>query len=308
MKMENGGKGKMNKNQGKRVWVTIDTEMDADTHWKKSWPPEYTSVCEGIPRLLRPIWERYQVHPIYFVSPEVLYSDACCRVLREEIKRGAIMGAHLHPEYIEPNSQWGEEIEKITPQFPNSACSTEEEYEKIARLTELMEEKLGVKPVWYRGARFGTDLDTIRSLNRLGYQYDSSVTPNIDWTSKGGPDHSKAPTGRYSVASDDMYGEGDLGITEVPVTILGKRWGLLGRLLPDNWLFYKWLRPTHMTYLEMRQLVKKLRGQKELVMMFHSMEIMINKTPYVRNRWMQRYYLWRLEKILGYIKKLGYAM
>ena len=63
-----------------------------------------------------------------------------------------------------------------------------------------------------------------------------------------------------------------------------------------------------MTYLEMRKMVKSLRGQKELVMMFHSMEIMINKTPYVRNRWMQRYYLWRLEKILGYIKKMGYVM
>ena len=63
----------MTGNQDKRVWITIDTEMDADAHWKKSWPPEYTSVCEGIPKLLRPIWNRYHVHPIYFVSPEVVY-------------------------------------------------------------------------------------------------------------------------------------------------------------------------------------------------------------------------------------------
>lgn len=298
----------MRRKQDKRVWITIDTEMDADIHWKKSWPPEYSSVCEGIPQILRPIWERYQVYPIYFVSPEILYSEECCSVLREEIRRGAIIGAHLHPEYIEPDAQWGEGIDRITPQFPNSACSTGEEYEKIAHLTKLIESKLDINPVWYRGARFGADLDTIHSLARLGYQYDSSVTPNIDWTSKGGPDHSKAPAGRYNIASDNMYCEGDLGIAEVPVTILGKRWGLLGRLLPDNWFFYKWLRPTHMTYLEMKQMVKSLRGHNDLVMMFHSMEIMINKTPYVRSRWMQRYYLWRLEKILAYIKKMGYAM
>lgn len=297
----------MRERQIKRVWVTIDTEMDADIHWGKKWPPSYTSVCEGIPEFLRPIWDRYRVHPIYFVSPEILYSDECCSVLREEITQGAIIGAHLHPEYIEPNSKWGEEIEKITPQFPNSACSTEEEYEKIAQLTQLIEEKLCVKPVWYRGARFGADLDTIRSLSRLGYEYDSSVTPYIDWTNKGGPDHSKAPTDRYAIASDNMYREGNSGIVEVPVTILGKRWGVIGRLLPNNWLFYRWLRPTHMTYLEMRQIVKRLRGQNEMVMMFHSMEIMINKTPYVRNRLMQRYYLWRLERILDYVTKAGYT-
>lgn len=298
----------MTENKDKRVWITIDTEMDADIHWKKRWPPKYTSVCEGIPYLLRPIWDRYHVHPIYFVSPEVLYSDECCSILQEEIKKGAVIGAHLHPEYIEPNSQWGEAIDKIAPQFPNNACSTEEEYEKIANLTKLIEVKLGVRPVWYRGARFGADLDTIHSLDRLGYQYDSSVTPNIDWTSKGGPDHSKALIDRYYIASDHMYHEGNSGIIEVPVTILGKRWGLLGRLLPNNWFFYRWLRPTHMTYLELKQIVKRLRGRNELVMMFHSMEIMINKTPYVRNRWMQRYYLWRLNKILGFITKKGYML
>ena len=298
----------MLKDDEKHLWITIDTEMDADVHWKKEWPPEYTSVCEGIPKLLRPIWAKHNVHPVYFVSPEVLYSDECCEVLKDEILKGAIIGAHLHPEYIEPNSMWGENMKWALPQFPHSDCTTEDEFHKIANLTELIENRLGVKPIWYRSARFGTDLDTICSLIELGYQYDSSVTPNIDWTDKGGPDHSKAPIGRYHIASDNMYDKGDLSIVEIPVTILGKRWGLFGKLLPDNWLFYKWLRPTHMTYLEMRKMVKSLRGQKELVMMFHSMEIMINKTPYVRNRWMQRYYLWRLEKILGYIKKMGYVM
>lgn len=292
----------------KRLWVTLDTEMDADVHWKKKWPPQYTSVCEGIPKLLRPIWDQYHVHPIYFVSPEVLYSDECCCVLKEEVKRGAIIGAHLHPEYIEPDSYWGKEIEKVIPQFPNSAYSTEIEFQKLKNLTELIEEKLHVRPEWYRGARFGTDLDTIHILEMLGYQYDSSVTPNIDWTSKGGPNHSGASVGSYVIAADDMYREGESGIVEMPVTILGKRWGLLGRLLPDNWLFYKWLRPTHMTCLEMKKMMKQLRGRNELVMMFHSMEIMINKSPYVRTKWMQKYYLWRLRQILAYAVKNGYAL
>ena len=56
----------------KRIYVTLDTEMDNDEHWGKHYPPEYSSVIEGIPKLLRPIWDRYDVHPVYFVSPEVL--------------------------------------------------------------------------------------------------------------------------------------------------------------------------------------------------------------------------------------------
>ena len=83
---------------------------------------------------------------------------------------------------------------------------------------------------------------------------------------------------------------------------------MLGKLLPENWLFYRWLRPTHMTYLEERRLISEMnrKGAEELVMMFHSMEIMIGRSPYVRNRLMQKYYLWRLRKTIAFAKKLGY--
>lgn len=292
----------------KRLWVTIDTEMDADIHWKKKWPPQYSSIREGIPQYLRPVWNRYDVHPIYFVSPEVLYEEQCCDILKEEIAYGAIIGAHLHPEYIEPKSEWGAKMGEIVSCFPNVSCSAETEFQKIGNLTTLIEKKLAVRPIWYRGARFGTDLDTIHILEKLGYQFDSSVTPGIDWGSKGGPDHSKATTKCYSIALDDLYTEGLSAVREYPVTILGKRWGILGKMVPNNWLFYRWLRPTHMTYCEMKRLVWELREEENLVMMFHSMEIMINKTPYVRAEWMQKYFLWRLEKILGYAKGAGFEL
>lgn len=299
----------------KRIYVTLDTEMDNDQHWGKHFPPEYSSVTEGIPQLLRPIWDKYHVHPIYFVSPEVLYDERCVSVLKDEVKKGAVIGAHLHPEYIHPEGIWGEEIEKQSAKFPCSDYTMELEKEKLKNLTALIKEKLDVKPVWYRAARFGADYDTIQILGELGYRYDSSVTPGIDWTGKGGPDHSKAPLGTYHISKQSLYekahtmGAGS-GIIEKPVTILGKRWGIVGRMLPDHWLFYRWLRPTHMTYLELRSIVCNLskRGIKQGVMMFHSMEVMINKTPYVRTKWMQKYYLWRLEKVLQYAKRKGYQL
>ena len=96
----------------------------------------------------------------------------------------------------------------------------------------------------------------------------------------------------------------------MPITICGKRFGVIGKLLPDNWLFYQWLRPTHMLYLELKCIIKQMekKGLSEGVMMFHSMEIMINKTPYVRTKCMQKYYLWRIEKTLMYATKLGYQL
>ena len=65
----------------------------------------FDSVTFGIPRILRQIWERFAIKPVYFVSPEVVLNDECCRVLREEIKRGAEIGTHLHSEYIEPHEK-----------------------------------------------------------------------------------------------------------------------------------------------------------------------------------------------------------
>lgn len=285
-----------------RLYVTIDTEMDANPHWKKPWPPEYTSIYEGIPNYYRPLWDKYDVHPIYFLSPEILMDDKCCEIFRNEIEKGAIIGAHLHPEYIEPEACIEENGQTKESQFPCSAYSTEIEEKKIKNLTELIERRLGVRPKWYRAARFGADVDTYGILDKLGYEHESSVTPGINWRDRGGIDYKNFPLEAYKIDETNLL--------EHPVTIVGKRWGFLGKLLPDSWLFYRWLRPTHMSYIEMRSIINnQLRnGNKELIMMFHSMEIMINKTPYVRNRLMQKYYLWRLDRILKYSVKRGIAV
>ncbi len=279
--------------------MTIDTEMDADIHWKKRKPVDFTSVLEGIPAYLRPIWDRYDVHPVYFVSPEVAEDPECAKMLKAEAERGAIIGAHLHPEYINPGRV--EDIDTIKKAaYPCYACDRETEAAKLRNLCDLIETNIGVRPIWYRAARFGADEETFGILSELGFKYDSSLTPHIDWSDRGGPDHSKTPIRPYKIEPYD--------IMEYPITITGKRWGLIGRLLPNNWLFYKWIRPSHMTLLEEKSMLKKLKrdGIDDVVMMFHSMEVMVNKTPYVRAGWMRRYYLWRLDRTVRYAVRLGY--
>ena len=285
------------------LYVTVDTEIDADVHWVKGCPESFSSVMQGIPYILRPIWNRNKINPIYFISPEVLDNPECCKILRNEIQMGALIGAHLHAEYIDPYKRMPCQGEYQG--FPCIDYPTEIERKKLENLRKLIIERLGVIPVWYRAARFGADQDTMLILSELGFLYDSSYTPHINWENKGGPDHSKVPNGSYQIT---IPGRND-SITEYPVTIGGKRWGLIGKLLPDNWMFYKWLRPTHMTYTEQKKLIRSMRKNniKDIVMMFHSMEVMINKSLYVRNKEMQKYFLWRLEKTLQYANRIGYG-
>jgi hypothetical protein len=292
--------------------VTIDTEPDCDTRWARSSPLAFTSVTDGIPRLLRPIWDRTRLKPLYFVSPEVLEDDASCRVLRDEAERGAILGAHLHSEYVPPAVTVPNPAGVSSAEFPCYAHATEIERAKIETLTARMEERLGSRPIWYRAARFGADLDSLRSLAALGYRYDSSVTPAVSWATKRGPDHSKAPLQPYWVGRDDLYApverETSLGVLEVPVTILGRRFGPLGPLLPENWMAYRWLRPSVMTGLELRGVVDEMVVRFErpqLVMMFHSMEIMPGRSPYVRTAFGQQRFLRRLESVLEYAASRG---
>ena len=281
----------------KKMLITIDTEMDSDLKWRRPWPATFTSVVEGIPKLLRPLWNEYNVHPIYFVSPEVLYDESCCKVLKEEMEKGAIIGAHLHFEYIEPNKIWDERVGTIVPGFPGGDLSAEEEYEKIINLKKLIEKKLEVSPEWYRAARFGLGENTIENIKKCGFKYDSSVTPGISW-------------GKINYKQFDynilQYPN---GIIEFPLTILGKRFGMVGKITPNKWLFYRWLRPTNMTWIEQRAIIKELsKESKALVMMFHSTELMPKKSPYVWGPISQRYFLWKLKKTLLYAKALGYNL
>lgn len=282
-----------------KLFITIDTEMDANIHWEKNWPAEYSSIYEGVQKLFRPLWSKYGAHPIYFISPEILYDEKCVDILKKELAEGATAGAHLHPEYIQPGMEIKEGRQVGQSTFPCNDYSNEVERAKLLNLTELIEAKLGSKPIWYRAARFGADMDTYKMLDEMGYLHESSVTPGIDWSDRGGIDYRTYPHNPYRIENTNL--------TEHPVTICGKRFGIFGKLLPDNWLFYSWLRPTHMTYIEMRHIIKSAvkEGREELVMMFHSMEPMIGKTPYVRNKLMQDYYMWRLDKTLNYAKKMG---
>jgi len=288
----------------KTICITIDTEPDCDVHWRRSNPLTFESVTFGIPSILRPIWDRFGIKPVYFVSPEVVENDQCCRALKGEISQGAEIGTHLHSEYVEPKKKYKDIAGTASDEFPCYAYDSGVESQKIANLTRLIERNLGRTPVSYRAARYGADLDTIKALAALGYKVDSSVTPGINWTRQGGPDHSRAPKQPYFISANDYYSAGKSSVLEVPITISGKRFPFL----PDRWVYYRWLRPTLMTAFEMKMLAGEFArsfAEPVLNMMLHSMEVLPGKTPFVKTKLGQKMYLNRLESILSYITKAG---
>jgi len=287
--------------------ITIDTEPDCSSNWKRSCPLKFDSVNIGIKKILQPLFTKFEISPTYFISPEVLNDKTAIKTILS--LKNCEIGNHLHSEYIGPDIKYKNPSGTKSNQYPCFSIDDEIEFEKIRNSDKLIQDRLAVKPVSYRAARFGADLKTIHSLIKLNYKVDSSVTPHINWYNQGGPDFEYYPEQPYFVNPDDFSkpDEKNKSILEVPLTIGKKRFPLL----PNKWLFYQWLRPTHMSVFEQKLLIKdylhKYREKEILVltMMFHSMEIIPKSSPYTRTKLDVCLYLWRLEKILLYLKNIG---
>ena len=274
--------------------VTIDVEPDCQTDWRRSDPLRFGNVVEGIPNILTPLFERYGVRPTYLLSPEVMDDARAVDVLKRV--PNAELGTHLHAEYCEPERVYEDAAGTASLTFP-SALSDEILAGKIRNITEQFQRAFRQAPAVYRAARFGADERTWRGLGELGYTVDTSVTPGIDWTSKGGPDFSREP---------DQPRRVDGGVLEVPVTIAP---GILSKMMPGQWFAWRWLRPSVMTAWGMRRLIDDMIGKHPdrvcLNMMFHSMEVIPGASPYVRSERGRRAFLKRLEAVLAYAQRCG---
>ncbi len=290
--------------------ITLDTEPDCDTKWVRSNPLTFNSVTVGVQSLLQPLFDIYGVRPVYFVSPEVTEHPESVAVLKQISDDGRCeIGNHLHGEYVEPEKEFDVYDGSDSNAYACFDYSDEVEFEKIknydARLTHIF----GKKPTSFRAARYGADSSTIRSLMKLGYTVDSSVTPNIDWSYQRGPNFKGYLDQPYWVDHTDFSKEDEnSSFLEVPITIGQKRLPFL----PDKWLFYRWLRPTHMTVWEQKRLINDfMRKNKDkdhvvLCLMFHSMEVIPGATPFVRSWFESRLFMRRLEKTIQYLQKQGF--
>jgi len=283
--------------------VTIDTECDKGAKWHIKYPISFNNIYEGVPRILSPLFDEYNVKPTYLLSPEILYDDKSMQILLKE--KNVELGTHLHAEFIAP-----ETIERPTSTFLTQVeLEKEVETQKLYNLTELFREKTGSAPYSFRAGRYGMSESTLEILESLGYLVDSSVMPYRKYTFSNNKyvDYWNAYLQPYYPAKENALKKGKMSILEVPLTsvtpIVYKyppallkflnpnnsaiKNKILTRLsLKDNTHYY--LTPYKQPLSDLKRLsdfvVNKFRNSKVVIlnMMFHSNEIYPNASPYTQ--------------------------
>lgn len=285
--------------------ISIDTECDKGPGWMIQEPMQFSSVTKGVPDLLSPLFEEFDLKPTYLLSPEIIQDEESVITLKK--LSNAELGTHLHGEFIEPDADFNAKRTR-TPQLQ---YSKDIEFAKLQNLTELFKQQLEFPPTSFRAGRWGISNYTLRILEDLGYTVDSSVCSFRTHYF----DHGKsvnfwgAPTQPYHPSYSSFRKKGKMKILEVPATtgnadlLKFSPWML--RMLSDSTHFYKrvfkklgvetkvkWLRPHRSDSEKMLELARayidRFGGVKRPVflnMMFHSNEIIPGGSPYVQTQY-----------------------
>jgi len=293
--------------------VTIDTECDKGPRWHVRRPLSFSATWGGVPRHLGPIFRAHGAKATYLVSPEVMRDERSVHALAKP-NHEVELGTHLHSELVEPNAP----VPQITAAFQRDEPN---EVEQLTKLTALFKDTFGRAPRSFRAGRFGIGPRTIGALEDLGYLLDSSVTPNVGWTSSGAPglEFFGAPTQPYHPNREEPKRRGEAKLWEIPITIhphtLSRVPGIgaaLGRTLPA-----RWLRPTKGTSHDLVRIAKDeikshARTQSSqpciLNMMFHNVEIIPGTSPYADDEIQAEGILRRLYDLLGFARSNDIAV
>lgn len=291
--------------------VSIDTESDKGKGWRSRRPMSFEGITDGVVKRLHPLFERFGAKPTYLLSPEVLRDEACVETFRK-LAPSSELGTHLHGEFAEPGAFEPDVTKDFQRDYPPDV-----ERQKLTYLTDLFIRAFDHQPQSFRAGRFGIGAATIGILESLGYAVESSVTPNMDWTSSGAPGLSfkGAPTQPYHPDPHEPERPGSSTILEVPVTIrrrlLNAVPGIGRRVEP------RWLRPTrgteaglvHVAEDEIAE-ARRLGPQRPVILnaMFHNVEVVPNTSPYASNDEEARGILDRLRALLTFARREGIAV
>ncbi len=300
--------------------ITIDTEIDKSPDWRVSANGTFFSVLGGIPNKLTPLFNHFGAKPTYLLSSEVIENKDCVSLLKNI--DNCELGTHLHGDLVEPNRRIYKIGNERTYEMENS-YPKEIEYEKLKNLTNLFVEKFGYNPESFRAGRFAAGANTISSLEKLGYLVDSSVTPGVDWDyPEGRADFLGAKEQPYFPSKEILLlEEGSSKVLEVPISIVTPKLrkyfcnldkvktvrGIVDRIFPA-----RWLRPSFQSSRGMVDVIKKVirrygvNNAVVLNMMFHSMEVIPNASPYTKTEDECRALIGRIEKVLEYCVTNGF--
>jgi hypothetical protein len=279
--------------------ITIDTE--GDDLW--SAPKEITTRNAAFLPRFQALCERYRFKPTYLTNYEMASAPAYQEFAQDALQRGtAEIGIHIHAwnsPPIEPLTADDFRYQPYLIEYPREAMGA-----KIEFLTNLLEDRFGVKMVSHRAGRWSFNAIYARLLVDRGYTVDCSVTPHVSWhqmkgdpAQRGGTDFSHFPEMAYHMDLQEISRPGRSPLLEVPMTILPSSAQLarsIGRRLPEgsfvgrawNRVFppILWLRPNGRNLRRMLQVLDRVRLQQRSYaeFMLHSSEFMPGGSPTFR--------------------------
>ena len=292
------------------VVVVVDTEAEFD--WVRERPRRAMGVSSVKSQLqVQRIFERYEVRPTYVLDYPVSSTPEAYEIIRDFHRSGVCeIGAHLqpwdNPPFVEPKTDENS--------YPGN-LPFELEREKLAQLSRIIHENVGVRPRIYKAGRYGVGRSTGRILTELGYQIDLSVVPGTDLSPQFGPDFSHCGVEPY------WFGEAQ-ALLEIPLSI-----GYAGLLAHKGGLAYALtmnerlkalhvpgvlarlhlierisLTPEGISFEEQRRLTRALlrEGQRVFSFTYHSPSLAPGNTPYVRSDADLRAFLQRIEEYLEF--------
>lgn len=152
--------------------LSVDTEEEFD--WRGEFPQRDCNV-ENVQYLpdFQQFCESLGIRPTYLADYPVVTTPASATVLRQiAASANAEIGAHLHPWCNPPfagcNSERDSHVVNLPPELVR---------QKLAQLTEAINEHIGITPKVFRTGRWGINADVMTVVSEAGFEVDSSIYP-----------------------------------------------------------------------------------------------------------------------------------
>ncbi len=305
---------------GKSLVVTIDVEEDDWSDYRAE-----GATVENLKKIpeLQNLFDELGVKPTYLITYPVATDPWGVELLSAYLSEGKCeIGMHCHPWNTPP-------FEEPLNKRNSMLCHLPEplQYRKLKTLHETICSNLGVVPSSFRAGRWGFSEGVARSIRRLGYRIDTSVSPFVNWNVYGGPDFTDFKFAPYRFEPDDITEEVEDGaLLQVPATVgflqsnfqrarrlmaisearLSKALHLKGILWRLELLNKVWLSPELSDSGEMIRL-GELMGRKSscLNMSFHSSSLLAGLTPFVSSKSEESAFLLKIRKFLEFATDAG---
>jgi len=305
-----------------KLVITIDVEEDNWSRYSATDNP-----VSNVERLvgLQALFDRYGARPTYLLSYPVATTPESVTILKRLSAEGRCeLGMHCHPWNTPPFDEEITDVHSMLCNLPDALVER-----KLTVLHDTICKNFGCSPVSFRAGRWGFGPAVARTLCKLGYRVDTSVSPYEDWRIYHGPDYSGFQLHPYRFEAENISLPMESGtLFEVPTSVgflqedfdRCRSWmprldngvcrmlhlkGILGRLRVLNKV---WLSPELSEAGAMIELIDRLCEKQlpVLNMSFHSTSLKAGLAPFVTFPEEEADFLKRIEAVLAHARNSNF--